>query len=465
MIFVTRAMIFWVSIITSLGLLALAVHYWMQVRAECAVFSRRWFMSWVFRGVVVPMGVWIYLNLGQTPMMPPLLRQIEVMRSATNWGEALAAQACMGLMVLMILWSAITFAWFVAGMLSAARNDDDILMVGIVWSPAVLPVCVGLFFTFGWAGVVLGAALGLGAFAQYALTVIDTRLPEPRYGGAIGKLKMGKYAEAEMSIVTELEKCETHFEGWLLLAEIYALHFHDLAEAERTIHELCQQPETGLSEISIALHRLADWQLKLRNDTEAAQRTLQDICTRMPGTHLDKMARHRINQLAGGNPGYDEQHQPRVVAMPKTALPLNATADHLATAAERELAQRAADACIEKLQQDPKDHAAREKLARIFAEELRQVDLALEQMELLLEMPEQPPGKTEEWLSLLAHWLIRYRNDREQGMKLLRRIIEEFPRSPQAFEAQRRVSLMEMEERARRRKEQAGGATLAAQEG
>jgi hypothetical protein len=465
MIFSVRGMVFWLSLLISAGMLGLAFHYWAQVEAECEAFSRRWFRGWVVRGIVIPIGVWLYLNLGQTPLMPPLLRVIEEMRAYSQWGRAAAAQACVGLMVITIFWAALTFVWFMLGLLSVAKNRDDILLTGLFWSPLSLPVFVGMFFMAGWTGLALGVALGLSAFTHYTIAVIDTRPPEPRYGGAIGKLKMGKYAEAELAIVNELEKCESHFEGWLLLAEVYALHFHDLPEAERTIVELCQQPETGLTEISIALHRLADWQLKVRNDTAAARRALEDICARMPGTHLATMARHRINQLADAQSEPNQKQQPHTIAMPKVIARLDATEERLEAEADREKTLAAADACVERLKRDPNDHASREKLARLFAEQLRQVDLAMEQMELLLEMPEQPPGKTAEWLSLMAQWLIKYRNDQQRGKELLHRIIEEFPRSAEAFEAQRRLSMMDMEERGRRRKEQAGGAAVAAQEG
>lgn len=465
MIFVTRQMLFGVSIFLTISLVALACYYWREVNHECGSFSKAWFRSWIIRGLVAPTSVWIYLNIGSRPVVPPVLPQIAVMRGYSQWWEAFAAQACVGMMVLVTFWSALTFGWFMTGLLSAARNVDDILLAGFFWSPLLLPLAVGFSYLFGWTGLVLCLALGLVAFTHHTLTVIDTRIREPRYGGAIGKLKMGKYAEAEMAVISELEKCETHFDGWLLLAEIYALHFHDLPEAEKTIHELCRQPETGLSEFSIAMHRLADWHIQLRNDVEAARRAMEEICARMPGTHLAVMASHRKRQLAGADPDLDEHHHPRVIPMPKALGRLDQADDQRTGHPDRQTAQAAADACIEKLNLNPQDHAQRERLARIFVEELRQVDLGLEQMELLLELPDQPPEKVAERLSLLSLWLLRYRNDLEQGRRLLRRIVEEFPRTPHAFEAQRRLNMMEMEERVRRLRAPIGEAAQPAPSG
>ncbi len=83
----------------------------------------------------------------------------------------------------------------------------------------------------------------------------------------------------------------------MMLAELYANQFHDLAEAEKTILDLCAESSATLPQISIALNRLADWQLNLREDPLAARRVLEEICRRMPGTLLALTARNRINQL------------------------------------------------------------------------------------------------------------------------------------------------------------------------
>ena len=62
-------------------------------------------------------------------------------------------------------------------------------------------------------------------------------------------------------------------------------------------------------------------------------------------------------------------------------------------------------------------------------------------------MPEQPAKKIAEWLSLIAAWQIKYLDDKEAAQKILRRLIKDFSQSPQAFAAQRRLKLMEMDSR------------------
>src|SRR5436853_4352969 len=98
-----------------------------------------------------------------------------------------------------------------------------------------------------------------GPMAGYAAAVLHRRQTPPMYARAIARIKFGKYTEAEWEIIRELEKAENDFEGWMMLAELYANQFTDLAEAERTILEICDQPKLSPSQLSVALHKLADW--------------------------------------------------------------------------------------------------------------------------------------------------------------------------------------------------------------
>src|SRR5262249_34976845 len=91
------------------------------------------------------------------------------------------------------------------------------------------------------------------------------------------------------------------------------------------------------------------------------------------------------------------------------------------------------------LQGDPNDVGAREKLARLLAEQLRQPDQAIEQLALLLNLPDQPDMKRAEWLALTATWHLHYRRDEHTGRRALERLIQEFPESPLAFAARRRL--------------------------
>ena len=110
-----------------------------------------------------------------------------------------------------------------------------------------------------------------------------------------------------------------------------------------------------------------------------------------------------------------------------------------------------ANECVEKLKHDPNNVPAREKLARLFAEQLDRADLGIEQINLLLEMPDQEEGRRAEWWGLIAAWQLKYRQDPDAARQILERLVREFPHTPQALAAQRRIRLIDAEQRGRGR--------------
>jgi len=270
----------------------------------------------------------------------------------------------------------------------------------------------------------------------------------PMYARAVARMKFGKYSEAEWEIIHELEKCEDDFQGWMMLAELYGNHFNDLVEAEQTILEICDQPKTTASQLSVALHRLADWHLKA-GDPEPARRALQMISDRLPHTHLARMAQLRLSQLPATAEELREQRHAKPIPLPALGDSLDAGPEPAPTPAEQAEAAAQANACVEALRQDPNQAAARERLARLLAERLGQPDAGIEQMRLLLNLPGQPDAKRAEWLGCIAAWNLKFCHDPDTGRKNLERLIEEFPTSPQALAARRRLQLMISEAAAR----------------
>jgi hypothetical protein len=114
---------------------------------------------------------------------------------------------------------------------------------------------------------------------------------------------------------------------------------------------------------------------------------------------------------------------------------------------EQHKAAEEANACVEILEADPKNVPARERLARLFAEHLDKPELGIEQVTLLLEIPDQPESHRAEWLSLIAAWQIRYRHDFDAGRQALERLIHEFPHTAQAFAGRRRLELLDRQSR------------------
>jgi hypothetical protein len=350
-------------------------------------------------------------------------------------------------LVIASYWSAISLAQLAGAIATHADSRQEFAVIAVVLGVLSSPVLLLCAWAGGlpWAGVML--LFWLVPVTHCTLSLVCAAKPMPMYARAIARLKLGKYKEAEHEVIEQLEKREDDFDGWMMLAELYARQFGDLAEAERTIAWLCDQPSISSLQISIALHRLADWHLKLCDDPVGASRALDEICRRLPESHLAMMARLRRQQLPATRQEWVEQKTPKRIALPALTGDLDADSTVAGPRLTRSEAVRVAEDCVERLKRNPNDAASREKLARVLAEELGKAESGIEQLELLLGMPGQPEQKQAEWLSLSAAWHFRFLKDRTATTQILTRLVRERPQTPQAFSAQRWLSLLEMEER------------------
>lgn len=434
------------------------------VSAACAMVYRltpqhrkrqqvQWLMGWFIKGLALPLLLWMVMNIGISWNLQPFMPEIQAAQIAGDpWiFEFLGYVGC-GFFIVGTYWTALTLVWV---LIVAGRNlEGDALsdfkalcMTSVIGM--ILPAA-GITYLGGWPIVGMAVASMLAPIAGYAPSILRTQKMPPMYARAVAKMKFGKYSEAEWMIIQELEKSEDDFEGWMMLAELYANQFNDLTEAEQTILEICDQRRTTPSQVSIALHRLADWYLKIAQDPDAARRALQTICDRLPGTHLARMAGLRLSQLPQNAQELREQQTASPIPLPALGDQLDEPAP-LEMEMDRHKAAEMANACAEKLKLDPNNVQAREKFARILTERLYKPDLGIEQITLLLNMPEQTEAKRAEWLGTIAAWHLRYRQDPDTGRNILERVVREFPNSPQALVARRRIRLMDTELRGKAR--------------
>jgi hypothetical protein len=408
---------------------------------------RRSLALWLIKGLLVPLAIWALMNLGLSWNLQPFMPQVQAAKNGgSGWFPVYLRVVAIGLFVVSSYWTALTLGWVVLeagrGSEGEARSQFKALCLTCFIAmvvPALALVLFGGLTMLGLAGVVL-----LVPVAGYGPSVLNVKTTPPMYARAIARMKFGKYSEAELEIIHQLEKCEDDFEGWMMLAELYANQFNDLPEAEQTILEICDQPRTKSPQIAIALHRLADWQLHRAGNPEAARRALEMICHRLPRTHLAHMAQLRMNQLPASTAELHQQQQSAQIPLPALGDSLDEPPDQ-DSGMDRKRAAREANNCVEILNGDPNNVPARERLARLFAEHLDEPGLGLDQVNLLLEMPDQPDARRAEWLGLVAAWHIRYLHDTDTGRKILERVIREFPQSAQAFAARRRIQLLDRE--------------------
>jgi hypothetical protein len=450
-----NAMRFLGSLLVVASFVFAAFHYSERLAdKERKLEARKWLEAWLWRGLAAPLLLWLIFNQGRTPILPPFVAAVALGKVHWGWFGRMIALTTPAIAIIGSYWAAVTYAWLIATY--AADNGQgrkvalELTVWGVVLSPFVL---LSLF---------IGRLEGIGLSLLPLLVLVLHRMtaeahpehaPKPMYARAVGHLKMGKYAAAEQAVIEELEDFEDDFDGWMMLAELYATHFHDVGEASRTIREMVTQPDVTPSQISIAYHKLAEWHLKLGSDPGSARRALEAICTRLPGTHLARMARLGMNHIPATDAEFEAQRKGHTIRMPALNDALDQPAvSHLDPAEAKTQAAQ----CVAKLKQDPNDVAAREKLARLMAEELGQAAKGIEQLGLLMEMPGQPENKMAEWLAMVAAWQLTQLHDKAAARTTLERLRREHPQSPQAFAAQRRLSLLDMEAKIERIKAASG---------
>lgn len=347
---------------------------------------RRWFRNWAVKGLLTPFLLWIIFNSAVWDWLPPLMPGVESAKKNGAWLEMMQYVATLGLFVIGTYWAAVTVAWLLVVLSRQAADPRQFRGCVFTWSAILGPAAALITWSFGWRFAGLGATLWLLPILQQVLALQPVQNAAPIYSRAIAAIHFDKYEEAEKAVIEELESCEDDFEGWMLLAELYANHFNDLPGARELLRETCGHPGTTPSQFAVACHRLADWQLKLGRDPDAARASLEEICRRHPGSHLDRMARMRINQL----PATREEWIARQGVKKIRLLVLRAAPP--GSMSRQEAAVRSRQ-CVERLQSNPDDVPAREELARLWAVELGQVEMGVEQLELLLAMPGTAPAK------------------------------------------------------------------------
>jgi hypothetical protein len=411
----------------------------------------RWLLPWSVRGLVIPLVLWAIMNIGLSFRLQPFMPEVQAAKNRGAWAPEYLRAVGSGVFVVSSYWCAITLGWLAASATraaeAAARKDFKALCLTCVLAlsiPALLTILVGGLPAAGLAGTVL-----LAPMVGYGRDLLQPRKLPPMYSRAVARIKFGKYNEAEGEIIKELENWEDDFDGWMMLADLYANHFKDLGEAQRTVLELCDQPTITPSQLSVALHRLAEWHLKLALDPDAARRVLQIICDRLKGTHLARMAQLRINQLPASASELREQQNAQTIPLPALGDQLDLPPEP--TGIDRDKAARFANACVEQLKQNPNNVAAREKLARTLAERLDKAPMGIEQITLLLDMPDRSEAERAGWLGLIAAWQIKYCHDTDAGRQFLERLVREFPNSAQALAARRRLELLSRQAKAKPR--------------
>ena len=349
------------------------------------------------------------------------------------------------------------------------RNADEPRRMAVKWA-ITLPMAALIIFSVKLLGpaapfliVLCGIVLSylwtphIGSLLSSPLTSIfdggrTPPDPHPAYSIALARKKQGHYLEAVAQVRKQLDRFPTDVEGQLLLAEILAENLQDLPGADLAIQRLVSQPGHAPKNIAFALYSLADWHLRFGQDRESARGALQQIIDQLPESEFALGAAQRLAHL-GNTEMLLGPHNGKKFAVPEGVRNLGLLqAREQPYTIETEPGQAAA-AYVKHLEQHPLDMEAREKLAVLYADHFKRLDLATTELEQMIAEPNQPGRLVVHWLNLLADLQIRSGCDYETVSNTLNRIIERYPNLAAAELARNRLAIVRLELRANEKRD------------
>jgi tetratricopeptide (TPR) repeat protein len=274
--------------------------------------------------------------------------------------------------------------------------------------------------------------------------------PRPYYSVALARRQRRDFLQAVVAIREQLAKFPNDFEGVMLLAGIQAEDLQDLPSAEITLNHFCDQPNPPPKQFAAAMNQLADWNIKLAQDFDAARVALEKISARFPDTELSLAAAQRVAHLGGTEKVVlaSLDRQPMAVPEGVKNIGLLQSSEHLRP--EEADPTKLAAAYVKHLEQHPLDTEAREKLAVIYAEHYQRLDLAEGELNQLIDTPNQPAKRVAHWLNLLADLQVQHGADYDAVRGTLEKIIERFPDLAAGELARARLGRLKLELKGRK---------------
>jgi hypothetical protein len=212
-----------------------------------------------------------------------------------------------------------------------------------------------------------------------------------------------------------------------LLAGIQAEDLKDLPAAESTLDYFCERPDAPPKQVAAALTQLADWYLKIAEDVDSARAVLERIIARFPETALAAQAAQRIAHLGGTEKILRAAHDRPGVSVPEGVKNIGLLNSSAFLRPEETDPEKLATDYVKHLEQHPQDTEVREKLAILYARHYQRLDLATQQLEDLINEPNQPGKSVAHWLNLLADLQIHCGADYDTVRSTLEKIVERFP--------------------------------------
>ena len=272
---------------------------------------------------------------------------------------------------------------------------------------------------------------------------------QPLYAIAEARRKRGRYAEAAAVVRRQLEEFPGDITGTLLLVDLCAKDLGQVGEAQAVLEEYLQNGPHPPKNIFRALAHMADVYLEKYADRENARKCLERIQSLCPGTEQEMIAAQRLAHMASAE-FLEAKKQPVRVAVKEFDRRLGLQGKRSDFQRNEKRPEELADEYIRQLKEHPLDLEARENLARLYVNHYRRLDIAIEQLEIMVNYRNQSPRQVVRWLNLMADWHIKLGGDIKEAKECLQQISERFPNTAHATQARKRIHYLRMELRGRR---------------
>ncbi len=299
-----------------------------------------------------------------------------------------------------------------------------------------------------WAPT-LGRALsdGIGGLYTGGSTEIEAR---PIYSFATAKLNRGDVTGAIAEVRKQLGQFPEDYQGLMLLARIFVERQNNLSEASEILERIGGEAHYAPGEQVMALNQLADWRLKYGLDSHGAREALECIERQFPGSEAGYMATQRLAHLTPQEM-LDERKQPNLIEVLEHVgrVGLAPHPREFAVAPGVEPGLRARQ-LVEHLDDHPQDFEARVELAAVYHKHYGRSDLAIDQLEQLINLPNQLIKNAVHCLHQIADIQMEKMEDPASAKLTLERIIKLFPQTSAAENALTRITYLAVESKGKR---------------
>ena len=275
---------------------------------------------------------------------------------------------------------------------------------------------------------------------------------KPIYGPVIASRNQGDYNESLKLVEVQLRKYPFDFDGLMHKATIQAEDYHDLDAAKETLNMALRDPECLRYNLPIVYNKLADWQLNIFNSLECARLSLEKIRETYPGTKAAQLATQRIASMdfydesviltSKINDAYSNivkessinEKEKRALEFPKAEK--NDKTNHTESFLLK---------CLRRVKEHPESIVNRENLARYYCDQIQEWAMAIEQYEILINIPGSTMSQHVSWINKIVDIQLKSGSTLEEITSTLNRVIDFAPESAAANRAQSRIMHLPIE--------------------